>query len=155
MRPAGRFLRSSGTWRPPLPSAQARPRIRARFLVSRTFVSSHPCLSCGACCATYRVSLHWSEAEPALGGLVPPELTERIDGHQVAMRGTCWTKQPRCIALDAEIGVRSACRIHPLRPQACRDVAASWEFGEASPQCDKARRAHGLPVLAPEDWATR
>ena len=54
--------------------------------------------------------------------------------------------------LDAEIGVHSACRIHPLRPQACRDVAASWEFGEASPQCDKARLAHGLRVLMPADW---
>ena len=117
--------------------------------------ASHPCLACGACCATYRVSLHWSEAESALGGRVPPDLTERIDGHQVAMRGTCWTKQPRCIALDAEIGVRSGCRIHPLRPQACRDVAASWELGEASPQCDKARLAHGLPALTPADWPAR
>jgi len=31
-------------------------------------------------------------------------------------------------------------------------VPASYEFGEASAQCDKARLAHGLPVLTPADW---
>ncbi|RBD00840.1 YkgJ family cysteine cluster protein, partial [Xanthomonas oryzae pv. oryzae] len=28
---------------------------------------AHPCLTCGACCAYFRVSFHWSEADPALG----------------------------------------------------------------------------------------
>src|SRR5688572_8585884 len=115
---------------------------------------SHPCLSCGACCATFRVSMHWSETDPALGGVTPTELTERLDAHRVAMRGT-WAKQPRCVALDADIGVRSACRIHPQRPTACRDVPASWELGTASAQCDKARLAHGLPLLTPADWPAR
>jgi hypothetical protein len=31
-------------------------------------------------------------------------------------------------------------------------VPASWEFGAASPQCDKARIAHGLAALTPADW---
>jgi hypothetical protein len=31
-------------------------------------------------------------------------------------------------------------------------MAPSWEFGAVSPQCDKARRAHGLPLLTPQDW---
>src|SRR5690606_40667371 len=34
----------------------------------------HPCLACGACCAHFRISFHWSEAEPGLGGTVPIEL---------------------------------------------------------------------------------
>jgi hypothetical protein len=34
----------------------------------------------------------------------------------------------------------------------CREVQPSWEFGVVSPQCDKARVAHGLPVLTPADW---
>ncbi len=114
----------------------------------------HPCLSCGACCAHFRVSFHWSEAEPSLGGVVPVELTEPLRSHERAMRGTS-QPHPRCIALDAEIGVRSRCGIHPLRPSVCAAVPASWEFGEASPQCDKARLAHGLPLLAPADWAWR
>lgn len=112
---------------------------------------SHPCLSCGACCAYFRVSFHWSEADPTLGGQVPPALTEPLRTHEVAMRGTSQA-QPRCIALDADIGRRSRCTIHPVRPSVCRDVPASWEFGAPSPQCDKARQAHGLSPLTPADW---
>jgi len=113
----------------------------------------HPCLRCGACCATFRVSLHWSEADPELGGSVPEALTEKLDPHRLAMRGT-WERRPRCIALDADIGTRSRCTIHPLRPSVCREVDASWEHGVVSVQCDKARTAHGLPLLTPEDWST-
>jgi len=113
----------------------------------------HPCLSCGACCAAFRVSLHWSEAEPALGGRVPVALTEPVRRHERAMLGTSQT-QPRCVALDAEIGRRSRCTIHAHRPSTCAAVAASWESGEPSAQCDRARLAHGLPVLTRADWAT-
>ena len=86
-----------------------------------------------------------------LGGQVPAGLTDKLDPHRVVMRGT-WARQPRCVALDAEIGVRSRCAIHAVKPSVCREVAASWEYGEPSPQCDKARIAHGLPVLTPADW---
>lgn len=113
----------------------------------------HPCLSCGACCATFRVGFHWAETDPSLGGTVPAELTERLDAHRVAMLGT-WAQAPRCVALDAEIGVRSRCSIHAQRPSVCREVAASWEAGTPSPQCDRARIAHGLRPLTPLDWAT-
>lgn len=114
----------------------------------------HPCLACGACCAHFRVGFHWSEADPALGGTVPIELTEPLRRHERAMRGTS-QPQPRCIALDADIGVRSRCRIHPLRPSACAAVEASWESGRPSAQCDKARLAHGLLPLTPADWTWR
>ena len=131
----------------PPPSAPARAPANATVRPV-----SHPCLSCGACCAHFRISFHWSEAEPGLGGSVPIALTEPLRRHERVMRGTSQAA-PRCVALDAEIGVRSRCSIHPLRPSVCRAVDASWEFGAASPQCDKARIAHGLPVLTPEDWA--
>jgi len=91
---------------------------------------SHPCLSCGACCAAFRVSFHWSETEPALGGVVPRELTETLDAHRVVMRGT-WARAPRCIALDADVGRHSRCTIHDRRPSTCRDVMPSWEAGGA------------------------
>lgn len=110
----------------------------------------HPCMTCGACCSQYRVSMHWMDTD-ASGGVVPHALTETSGPHQVVMRGT-WQSQPRCIALDAEIGIRSRCSIHAVRPQPCRDVQASWESGEASPQCDRARVAHGLPALRAADW---
>lgn len=112
---------------------------------------SHPCLSCGACCAYFRVGFHWSETDAFLGGTVPPEMTAKLDPHRVAMLGTA-QKNPRCIALDAEIGRRAACSIYARRPSVCREVPPSWEFGEASPQCDRARLAHGLKPLTPEDW---
>jgi len=94
--------------------------------------------------------MHWMDTDAA-GGVVPHALTESFGPHQVVMRGT-WESQPRCVALDAQIGTRSRCAIHARRPQACRDVQASWEFGEASPQCDRARIAHGLPPLDAADW---
>ncbi len=115
-------------------------------------MSSHPCLSCGACCAFYRVGFHWSEADPATGGRVPYELTEPLRAHERAMRGTSQAN-PRCIALDADIGRYSRCTIHDRRPSVCALVPASYEFGEPSAQCDRARLAHGLPALAPADWA--
>ncbi|GAB3387172.1 YkgJ family cysteine cluster protein [Lysobacter fragariae] len=111
----------------------------------------HPCLTCGACCASFRVSLHWSETEPTLQGITPAELTERIDAHQVAMRGT-WAKQPRCIALQGDVGVHAHCRIYEQRPSPCRQVEASWEHGAPDRHCDRARTLHGLRALTPEDW---
>lgn len=111
----------------------------------------HPCLRCGACCAHFRVAFHWSEAEALLGGKVPPELTEKLDHHRVAMRGTN-TSQPRCTALQGVVGEAAYCGIYPQRPSVCREMQPSWEFGAISAQCDKARLAHGLLVLRPEDW---
>jgi Fe-S-cluster containining protein len=112
---------------------------------------AHPCLTCGACCAHFRVSFHWSEAEAELGGIIPFELTEPLRSHERAMRGTSQA-QPRCVALDADIGRYSRCSIHPLRPSACRAVPASLESGQRSRQCDQARQAHGLPPLVEADW---
>lgn len=112
---------------------------------------THPCLSCGACCAHYRVGFHWSEAAPELGGTVPAELTETLRAHERAMRGTN-ASQPRCIALDADIGRYSRCTIHARRPSVCALLPASFEFGTSSPQCDKARAAHGLTPLTQADW---
>lgn len=111
----------------------------------------HPCLRCGACCAHFRVAFHWSESEAFLGGLVPPRLTEKLDPHRVAMRGTN-EEHPRCAALVGMVGEAAHCGIYPQRPSVCREVQPSWEFGLNSPQCDKARLAHGLPVLVPGDW---
>ena len=114
----------------------------------------HPCLRCGACCAHFRVAFHWSEAEASLGGVVPPEHTEKLDPHRLAMRGTN-AAQPHCIALQGTVGEAAHCGIYVQRPSVCREVAPSWEFGKISPQCDKARLAHGLELLTPEDWPRR
>ena len=114
----------------------------------------HPCLSCGACCTQYRVAFHWMESDEATEGGVPAAMTERVDAHRLCMRGT-YSAPVHCVALVARIGEYSRCTIHPRRPSVCRDVDASWEYGTPSAQCDKARLAHGLPLLTAADWRWR
>jgi Fe-S-cluster containining protein len=111
----------------------------------------HPCLSCGACCAHFRVAFHWSETEPFLGGRVPVDLTEALDPHRVVMRGP-QARAPRCVALAGEVGHEVACGIYVERPSPCRELGPAWEFGEPSAQCDRARAAFGLPALTPDSW---
>ncbi len=57
----------------------------------------NPCMTCGACCAFFRVSFYWAEADYA-GGNVPASLTEQISPFHRCMRGTN-QKNPRCVAL--------------------------------------------------------
>jgi len=108
----------------------------------------NPCLECGACCAFYRVSFHWSEAEPFLGGKTPPELTVKITPHYAAMAGT-QRQPPRCTALEGTIGTTVSCSIYALRPSPCRELEPSWANGARNDRCDRARAAHGLPPLEP------
>jgi len=103
-------------------------------------VPASTCLACGACCASYRVSFHWSEADPASGGPVPAELVEPAGSLFLCMKGTS-RKGGRCAALDGEIGRNVACSIYDRRPTACR------EFGDEPERCDQARALHGLPPL--------
>lgn len=111
----------------------------------------HPCLRCGACCASFRVAFHWMEAESSVGGQVPAALTERLDPHRLVMRGT-QTYRPRCVALQGTVGASTQCTIYPQRPSVCREVHPAWEAGRPNPQCDRARAVHGLPPLTPNDW---
>lgn len=111
----------------------------------------HPCLRCGACCAHFRVAFHWSEAEPANPGGVPAELVVPMRRHELAMRGTA-SAPTRCVALQGEVGRDGHCGIYERRPSPCRDLAPAWEDGQPSPQCDRARIAHGLAPLTPLDW---
>lgn len=109
---------------------------------------SSPCLACGACCAYYRVSFYWAEAEPFLGGGVPVALTTPVNQHYIAMKGTeC--KPARCTALSGEVGRDVCCTIYANRPSACHEVMPSWHGGVADEKCDRARLAHGLPPLTP------
>ncbi|MCG2583090.1 YkgJ family cysteine cluster protein [Massilia sp. TS11] len=99
--------------------------------------TDNPCLRCGACCATYRVSFYW--AEPEAAGL-PATLTEQLNPHLTCMAGTN-ARQPRCRALQGEVGQQVACSVYAHRPTPCRAVSPG------SDQCQRARRHHGLPAL--------
>ncbi len=104
------------------------------------------CLTCGACCATFRVPFYWGEAETELGGVVPIALAEKLNDFRRVMRGTNQPR-PRCIALDGQVGHCVTCTIYPNRPTPCRDFPVSWSNGEANEECDKARSAWGLPPI--------
>lgn len=117
-------------------------------------MADHPCLRCGACCATFRVAFHWSQAQPHTADGVPAALATPLRHHELAMRGTDDAlPRVRCAALAGTIGVAASCSIYASRPPPCRDLGAAWEHGEPSPQCDRARVHHGLAPLVPADWA--
>ncbi|MGO4998440.1 YkgJ family cysteine cluster protein [Oceanisphaera sp. W20_SRM_FM3] len=102
--------------------------------------SDNPCLTCGACCAYFRVSFYWGEIHGDF--LVPESLTEPINLSRMAMQGTNQA-DPRCIALEGEVGGCVSCSIYTNRPSPCREFEAFDEEGA----CNRARVAYGLPPL--------
>lgn len=113
-------------------------------------MSSHPCQKCGACCALYRVSFHWSETLSESHN-VPPDSTVSVSPHHLAMKGTNAAK-PYCQALEGIIGESVSCRIYAHRPSCCREFSASFENGIENKTCAEARLAKGLTPLTLADW---
>lgn len=99
----------------------------------------HPCLHCGACCASFRVDFSACELDDE-GGSVPGGLAVAVTAGTWRMRGTDHAR-PRCAALTGTIGTRAACGIYEWRPSPCR------EFAPGSDACHQARRRHGLDTL--------
>jgi uncharacterized protein len=113
----------------------------------------HPCLECGACCATFRVAFYWREAEVQdTERAVPIGLFEELSSTQRCMKGTNKKHHPKCVALDGRIGEQACCSIYPNRPTPCRNFKASYEDGKPNGRCDDARTNHGLKPLRREDW---
>jgi Fe-S-cluster containining protein len=98
----------------------------------------NPCVSCGACCATYRVSFYWAEAERR--GL-ESALVEQVNPWMACMAGT-QGPAPRCGALEGRVGEAATCRVYAQRPEPCRELQAGDD------KCRRARERHGLPALA-------
>ena len=110
--------------------------------------SYNPCLSCGACCAFYRASFYWAEADDAPFGTVPVDKTNPLGPFRRVMIGTT-LPMSRCICLMGEIGVSVFCDIYEQRASVCRDFDPSWFNGIKNERCDKARVAWGLAPLEP------
>lgn len=110
----------------------------------------HPCLSCGACCAYYRVLFYWREGLSDWTN-VPAELTVDINQFTVGLKGTL-EKRPRCQALVGKIGDKAQCQIYERRPTPCREFKPSFENGERNLRCEEARSKFGLKPLHPMDW---
>jgi Fe-S-cluster containining protein len=105
----------------------------------------NPCMSCGACCAYFRVSFYWAEADDA-GGPVPTYLTDPVTPFLRCMSGT--NQQPcRCIALAGNPGESTQCQIYFNRPSTCREFLMSGENGKPNEACDRARAQFQLPPL--------
>jgi len=109
---------------------------------------NNPCISCGACCAYFRVSFYWAESDEA-GGVVPQDLTQQVTPFLSCMQGTN-AKSPRCVALDGEIGQSVSCSIYLNRPTPCHEFDASGVNGVSNESCDRARARYGLPPLKVE-----
>jgi Fe-S-cluster containining protein len=105
------------------------------------------CLSCGACCAAFRVDFHCADLASAPGGCVPVALTLPLTATLVRMRGTD-EAPPRCVALEGKVGQSVCCTIYEQRPGPCRDFAPYAPLGIGDEACDRARRRYGLPPLA-------
>ena len=107
---------------------------------------THPCLTCGACCASFRVDFSVHETQE-MGGDVPDGLVVEVTGATSRMRGTDHSP-PRCAALTGKVGTQAACGIYEWRPTPCRAFAAG------SQACHPARRRQGPPPFpAHAQWA--
>ena len=109
-------------------------------------MAADPCLSCGACCASFRVDFHVHDLETHSGGCVPVALTVPVTARMVRMKGTD-EGPPRCIALAGEVGQSVRCTIYENRPGPCRDFAPYAGLGIGEAGCARARQRHGLVPL--------
>lgn len=95
---------------------------------------SFDCQNCGACCAYCAQWPRFSlESAEALEAITPDLVREDLGG--MACDGR------RCRALDGHVGRRTACRIHPIRPDVCRTCLPG------DPECLVARAFHGLTAI--------
>ncbi|MBU0481418.1 MAG: YkgJ family cysteine cluster protein [Proteobacteria bacterium] len=111
----------------------------------------NPCLDCGACCAMYRASFYWAEADDVSENGVPVEMTRQL----TPFRRCMLTTEPggdRCVALLGVIGRRVSCSIYERRSSVCRDFPASWVNGVCNDRCDRARATINLPPILPHEW---
>lgn len=129
--------------------AQPLPKVPAgkRRAAANDSTIANPCLSCGACCAHFRVSFYCGEIAGEGGGSVPPELVSQVGPLRACMKGTEYGGN-RCIALRGELGQEGIhCAIYEQRPSPCREFTTWMEDGSPNPDCQRLRKAIGLPPL--------
>ncbi|HEY9281121.1 MAG TPA: YkgJ family cysteine cluster protein [Eoetvoesiella sp.] len=142
--PGNNVTAASGIKAQPLSSSAAQRRASANDTSA-----SNPCLSCGACCAHFRVSFYCGEIAGEGGGTVPAELVTQVSPLRGCMKGTEYGGQ-RCIALRGELGQPGiACAIYEQRPSPCREFPTWLDDGSPNPDCQRLRNAIGLPPLSP------
>lgn len=108
-------------------------------------MTSNPCTSCGACCATFRVDFAREELQSE-GGCVPDGLAIDLLPGLCRMRGTDHSR-PRCAALVGTVGQQASCGIYEWRPAPCREFGLRAPMGISDEACNRARARHGLAPL--------
>lgn len=117
-------------------------------------MADHPCRSCGACCAFFRVEFYWREANAEdAPNSVPVELTQDVNHQTRCMKGTTDNRRIRCVALEGKIGQEVNCGIYERRSSPCRRFEASYENGRPNYRCDEARAHYGLLPLTRKDFS--
>jgi uncharacterized protein len=109
-------------------------------------MKSNPCESCGACCAFFCVSFSCKETSDNaidVDWTVPVDMTSYLNESKRFMQGT-ENPNPRCIALEGNVGEKVKCNIYANRPSACREFNMSWENNTGNFLCDKSREFYGL-----------
>jgi Fe-S-cluster containining protein len=118
-----------------------------RIFVDMADDVANPCLSCGACCQHFRVSMYMGEMASSPCGTVPDDMVSVINPLMVCMKGT-EAGHGRCIALRGTVGEPGIrCEIYPLRPSPCREYRVWSEDGTPNPDCQRLRKAIGLSPL--------
>ncbi len=113
----------------------------------------NPCITCGACCAYFRVQFYWREANPEDSQpFVPPGTFTDLTPSLRCMKGTDKKHRPKCVGLKGKIGSDAHCTIYESRPSPCKEFVASYSDGRSHLRCDEARKAHGLSPLRRQDW---
>lgn len=78
---------------------------------------------------------------------MPEEYVEPLTAVYSCMKGTN-QKQPRCIALEGEVGQQVSCGMYAARSSSCKEVKIADE------QCNKARLAHQMiPLVFVDEFA--
>lgn len=114
----------------------------------------NPCLTCGTCCAHFRVSLVLGRNRLGLGAECSPR-TGRANISIFVRKGTN-NKHPRCVALQGVIDNQVNCLIYNFRPTACRDFAISGQNNQPNNLCEQTRKSWKLrPLISPASGKTR
>lgn len=143
---------SGGTWDDPATMKQPLKFAETTVETSneeQIGAETNPCLSCGACCAHFRVSFYFGELAGQPGGWVPFELTSKVNDFHAAMKGT-ESGKGRCAALRGKVGKTGvSCSIYQNRPSPCREFVSRSADGAPHPDCQQLRAQFGLPALLP------
>jgi Fe-S-cluster containining protein len=98
------------------------------------------CQSCGACCAYSPDWPRFSLESDAALALIPPAYVDDA-------RGRMRCAGDRCTALTGKVGVAVSCAVYAVRPLVC------GECQPGDPECQTARRRHGLPPVTRAEFA--